>query len=77
MIAAVIPRDRFQFLMTLGGALRSGPLYKVDLSNLCDFKFQQKDRMDSYRILTMSISIGKIHVDKVLHGSIMRHLNHE
>ena len=66
-------RDRFQFLMTLSGVLRSESLYKADLADLCDFKYKQSRERDPYHILILRVSTGKTNADKILYGRVMRH----
>ena len=67
-------RDRFQFLMTLSGVLRSESLYKADLADLCDFIYHQNRERDPYHILILRVSTGKTNADKILYGRVMRHL---
>ena len=68
-------RDRFQFLMTLSGCLRSEPMYKADLSDLCDLVYHQKSERSLYQILIMRISEGKTVHDKNIFGRVMRHVD--
>ena len=44
-------RNRFQFLMTLSGCLRSESMYKANLSDLCDLVYHQKSVRFLYQIL--------------------------
>lgn len=68
-------RDRFQYLFTYNGVLRSECLYKADLSDLCDFKYHQKSERDPYHILIMRISDGKSNANKIVFGRVMRHID--
>ena len=70
-------RDRYQFLGTLSGVLRSESLYRGDLSDLCDFKFKQRLEPDEYHIGIQRVSQGKANKEKVLYGRSIRHLNPE
>ena len=67
-------RDRFQFLMTLRSILKSESLYKVDLSDICDFIFKQCREIDPYHILIMRIGFEKtINGDHAIYARGMRH----
>ena len=66
-------RDRFQFLITLGGVTRSASIYKSDLSELCDLKFHANFEKDKYHILIMRIGVGKIVKDKPFVCKSLRH----
>ena len=65
-------RDRFQFLMTLSSCLRSKPMYKADLSDLCDLVYHQKSERSLYQILIMRIGEGKTVHDKNIFERVMR-----
>ena len=52
-------RDRFQFLMTLSGCLRSDSLYKADLCDLCDLVYHQNAKRSVYQILILRIGEAK------------------
>ena len=58
---------------TLSGVLRSESLYSGDLSDLCDFKFQQRNEPDEYHIGIQRVSQVKANKDKVMHRRAMRH----
>ena len=66
-------RDRYQYLATLAGVLRSESLYRGDLSDLCDFKFNQRLEPSPYHIGIQRVSMGKANADKVLYGRAIRH----
>ena len=68
-------RDRFQFLMTLSGCLRSESMMKADLSDLCDLVYQQKSERSPYQILIMRIGEGKTVHDKNIFGRLLRHVD--
>ena len=66
-------RDRFQFLITLGGVTRSESMYKGDISDLCDLKFKSDCEKDSYHILLMRIGTGKTVKEKPIYCKSLRH----
>ena len=66
-------RDRFQFLITLGGVTRSESIYKADLSDLCDLKFHADREKDAYHILIMRIGACKTIKDKLIFCKSLRH----
>ena len=66
-------RDRYHFLATYGGVLRSESMYLADLSDLCDFKFKQQKEPHPYHIGIQRVSMGKTNREKVLYGRAMRH----
>ena len=66
-------RDRYQFLASLSGVLRSESLYHGDLSDLCDFKFHKSKEPHPYHIGIQRVSMGKANKDKVIYGRSMRH----
>ena len=66
-------RNCCQFLSTLSGILRSESLYRGDLSDLCDFKFQQRNELYEYHIGIQRVSQSKVNKDKVMYGRTMRH----
>ena len=68
-------RDRFQFLMTLSGCLRSESMLKADLSDLCDLVYHQKSERSPYQILIMRIGEGKTVHDKTFFGRLLRHVD--
>ena len=60
-------------MVTYGGVLRSESMYLADLSDLCDFKFQQQKEPHPYHIAIQRVSMGKTNQEKVLYGRAMRH----
>ena len=48
---------------------------KVDLTNLCDFKFKQKLEPDPYHIAILCVGEGKTVASKAQFGKMMRHAN--
>ena len=66
-------RDRFQFLMTLAGVMRSDSLLKSDLCDLCDFTFKQGGELSPYHIMILRDGAGKTVQDKTQFGKVMRH----
>jgi len=54
-------RDRFQFLMSLCGVLRSESLFKADLSDLMDIKLESQLTKEPfpYHVLILRIGEGK------------------
>ena len=68
-------RDRFQLLFSLSGVLRSDSIYKADLADLLDFKFQQKNEPDPYHICILRVGEGKTVLKKCQFGKILRHMN--
>ena len=68
-------RDRFQMLFSFSAVLRSDSIYKADLSDLCDFKFQQKLEPDPYHVCILRVGEGKTVQKKAQFGKMMRHAN--
>ena len=66
-------RDRYHYLAILQGVLRSESMYLADLSDLTDFKFQQKLEPDPYHVTVLSIGRGKTNQAKTIFGRMMRH----
>ena len=54
-------RDRYQFLMTLGGVVRMESLYLTDIFDLCDLFIttEQNKEPDPYNILILRVGAGK------------------
>ena len=71
--SASVLRDRFQYLMTVHAVIRSESMYLADLSDLCDFMFQQSLEPDPYHIFIMRIGNGKINQKNAIFGRVMRH----
>ena len=59
--------------MTLSGVMRSDSLYKSDMCDLCDFKFQQPGEHSPYHILILRDGCGKSVKEKTQFGKVMRH----
>ena len=68
-------RDRFQFLMTLSGCLRSDSLYKADLCDLCDLVYHQNAERSVYQILILRIGEAKTIKDNAHFGRVLRHVD--
>ena len=66
-------RDRYHYLMTLGGVLRSESMYLADLSDLCDFIFHQTLEPDPYHVSVLRIGRGKTNKANNIFGRAMRH----
>ena len=68
-------RNRFQFLATLCGVLRSESLFKADLSDLCDIIIDSEVSKEPspYHIVVLQIGEGKQNADKNIFGRFMRH----
>ena len=68
-------RDRFQFLMSLCGVLRSESLFKADLSDLMDIKLESQltKEPSPYHVLILRIGEGKQNSDKSIYGRCIRH----
>ena len=59
----------------MSGVLRSDSIYKADLADLLDFKFQQKNEPDPYHICILRVGEGKTVKNKSQFGKILRHMN--
>ena len=74
-VAATL-RYRFHFLFTIGAAICSESVFKVDLSELMDFTFHQENELDPYHVLIVRIGLGKtIKGDKTVYARGIRHRN--
>ena len=59
--------------MTFHAVIRSESMYLVDLSDLCDFLFQQTLEPEPYHVLIMRIGNGKTNQKNSIFGRVMRH----
>ena len=71
---AACMRNRFHFLLTLSGILRSESLDKADLSDFSTFKAKAEGEPHPYEVLILTFTQGKtVKAGTVQRGRVLRH----